>query len=89
MLVFLNLGAIVSAVGFYLATSLAVWAVTPWYSGDAQGLWQAYLNALPFLRWMLQGNLWFLNLMVCVWAAYRLGAWSLSLRHDAQPALPQ
>ncbi len=89
-LVALNIGAVLSAIVFYLVTSLVVWCATPWYPTGIEGLSQAYWNAIPFMRWMIQGNLLFLNLLALTWLGYRAASeWAWSVDHDAQPVLPQ
>lgn len=87
-LIRLNVGAAVSAVLFFAVTSWVVWTSTPWYSADWAGLSQAYLNALPFLRWMLQGNVVFLHGLLVVWIGYRAAACAVGA-NDVRPALPQ
>lgn len=83
----LNVGAFLAAVLFYLITSFVVWSGTPWYPSSFAGLSQAYWNAVPFLRWMIQGNLLFLNALAVAWLSYRAVA-ALPIK-NAQPALPQ
>ncbi len=87
-LVRLNAGAAASAVVFFVVTSAVVWTSTPWYSQDWAGLSQAYLNALPFLRWMLQGNVIFLHSLLLLWVGYR-GLAGVLVTNDVRPALPQ
>ncbi len=89
-LVALNIGAVLSAIVFYLVTSLVVWCATPWYPTGIEGLSQAYWNAIPFMRWMIQGNLLFLNVLALTWLGYRaVSEWAWSVDNDAQPVLPQ
>jgi len=84
----LNVGAVLAAVVFYVVTSFVVWSATPWYPSGFAGLSQAYWNAIPFLRWMIQGNALFLNALATAWLTYRaVSLWALE--NDAQPALPQ
>lgn len=84
----LNLGSVLAAVVFFVVTSFVVWIATPWYPSGFAGLSQAYWNAIPFLRWMIQGNLLFLNALATAWLTYRaVSLWALE--NDAQPALPQ
>lgn len=85
----MNLGAVLSAFVFYGVTSFVVWSSTTWYPAGFEGLSQAYWNAIPFLRWMIQGNLLFLNALAIVWLTYRvISVRSLPI-NDAQPVLPQ
>ena len=44
---------------FYVATNLAVWRFLDYYTHDAAGLVSCYLHALPFYRWMLYGDLFY------------------------------
>lgn len=61
-LLFGNGSAIVSAFVFFVVVNFAVWAFTPWYQGEgAAGLISCYAAAVPFLIWMLLGNLFFFN----------------------------
>lgn len=83
----LNVGAFLAAILFYLITSFVVWSGTPWYPSSFAGLGQAYWNAVPFLRWMIQGNVLFLNALAVAWLSYRAVA-ALPIK-NAQPALPQ
>lgn len=53
------LGSIGGAVFFYVATNFAVWAFSPWYSHNLQGLLFSYEMALPFFRFTLAGDLFF------------------------------
>ena len=87
-LIRLNAGAAVAAVVFFVVTSTVVWTSTPWYSQDWAGLSLAHVNALPFLRWMLQGNVVFLHGLLLVWLGCRALA-GLAGANDVRPALPQ
>lgn len=53
------LGSIGGAVFFYLATNFAVWAFSPWYPHNIQGLLLSYEMALPFFRFTLLGDVFF------------------------------
>ena len=87
-LALLNLGSVVAAIVFYTVTSFVVWSATPWYPDGFGGLSLAYWNAIPFLRWMIQGNLVFLNSLAIVWLVYRTALATVPT-NDAQPVLPQ
>ncbi len=54
----------VPATAFYVVTNLAVWAFTPYYTKSLAGLAQCYVAGLPFYRWMLAGDLFFLGIFV-------------------------
>ena len=60
----------VPATAFFLVTNLAVWAANSIYARTAEGLVQCYVQALPFYRMMLAGDICFLCLITaCVAAA--------------------
>ena len=68
------LATIAGSLIFYLATNAAVWAFSPWYSHDLQGLLLSYTLALPFFRATLLGDLLF--------SAVFFGAYELALHID-------
>lgn len=49
---------------FYLFTNFAVWAFSPWYAPTLQGLMLSYTMALPFLKYTLLGDLFFVGVFV-------------------------
>ena len=64
----------VPATLFFVVTNFAVWASTPYYAKTLAGLGRCYAAAIPFYRWMLAGDLFFLGLLVgCLVVAQ---AWS-------------
>ena len=66
---------------FFLATNLMTWVVTPWYPRSAAGLLQCYVNAIPFFRYTVAGDLLFAGLLFGGYALlravvrYRATAW--------------
>ena len=54
---------------FFLATNLATWYVTPWYPRTGMGLWQCYVNAIPFFRYTAAGDLAFAGMLFGGYAA--------------------
>jgi hypothetical protein len=76
-----------SALIFFLVTNFAVWAFSPMYSANAAGLVKCYVAALPFLRNMLTGDLfWGLLLFGGYWLvqgvrAANAGTTALRARH--------
>jgi len=54
----------VPATLFFIVTNFAVWAFTPYYQKTLHGLAECYWMALPFYRWMLAGDLFFLSALV-------------------------
>jgi hypothetical protein len=72
------LGALVPAITFYLSTNFAVWAFNRWYPTTWQGLVECYVQAIPFFRTMLAGDVCY----VCVvFGAYALA--TMRVGHDA------
>jgi hypothetical protein len=64
-----------SSLLFFLVTNLAVWAFGSMYAADAGGLLKCYVAALPFLRNMLAGDLfWGLILFGGYWLAQTVRA---------------
>lgn len=48
---------LVNSLIFFLVTNLAVWALSPIYAANAAGLVKCYIAALPFLKNMAAGDL--------------------------------
>jgi hypothetical protein len=64
-----------SSLTFFVITNFAVWAFSPMYAANAAGLLKCYIAALPFLRNMLAGDLfWGLALFGSYWAAQSMRA---------------
>lgn len=51
--------SLAGSVLFYVLTNLAVWAFSPWYSHNFQGLSECYLVAVPFFKNTLAGDLFY------------------------------
>ena len=54
---------------FYLATNFGVWAFSPMYAPTLDGLMLSYTMGLPFLKYTLLGDLFFVGMFV---GAYEL-----------------
>ncbi len=65
--------AAMPAILFYLVTDLVVWPGNEMYARTLKGQFESYIAALPFLRNMLSGDLFFTALIFGVrqWAASR------------------
>jgi hypothetical protein len=64
-----------SSLIFFLVTNFAVWAFSPLYAANAAGLVKCYVAGLPFLRNMVEGDLfWGLVLFAGYWLAQNLRA---------------
>ena len=60
----------VPATAFFIVTNFAVWTGRSLYEPTLAGLVQCYAQGLPFYRWMLAGDLFYVGLMAaCVAAA--------------------
>lgn len=53
----LLLSSVGCSLAFFLATNCMTWLVTPWYPRSAAGLWACLVNAIPFFRFTLAGDL--------------------------------
>ncbi len=45
------------SIAFFLTTNFVTWFVTPWYPRTAEGLAACFVNAIPFFRYTLAGDL--------------------------------
>ena len=52
---------------FWLATNFAVWAFQSGYEKTLAGLMQCYWAAVPFYRWMLAGDMFYLAVLLVCW----------------------
>ena len=59
------------AIFFFLTTNAAVWAFGTMYTHDLTGLSQSYIQALPFFRNSLLGDLFFTGILVGSYQALR------------------
>jgi len=66
---------------FYFATNFAVWAFESDYARSWNGLLHCYLAAVPFFRWMLAGDAFYLAVL--------FGCAALSDVRFARPALAE
>lgn len=53
---------------FFVVTNFAVWAFQSDYEKSLAGLVQCYVAAVPFYRWMLAGDVFYLVVMFGCWA---------------------
>jgi hypothetical protein len=56
--------ALLPATIFYIVTNFAVWAFQSNYEKSLAGLGQCYLAAVPFYRWMLGGDVFYLAVLL-------------------------
>ncbi len=61
-----------ASVFFFLTTNLAVWAFSPWYSQDLAGLIYCFQLALPFFRYTLLGDLFYVSVIFGAFELVRL-----------------
>lgn len=55
--------SLLSSVIFYLITNFAVWGFGNWYPFTVSGLMQSYIMAIPFFKWTLLGDLFYVTVM--------------------------
>ncbi len=60
--------AIVPATSFYIVTNFAVWAFQSSYEKSLAGLAECYWAAVPFYRWMLTGDLFYVGVLLACFA---------------------
>lgn len=54
---------------FFVVTNFAVWAFQSDYEKTLSGLLRCYVAAVPFCRWMLAGDIFYLAILFGCWAA--------------------
>jgi hypothetical protein len=62
---------LVPATIFFLATNFAVWAFQSDYDKSLGGLGECYVAAIPFYRWMLAGDIFYMSVLASCWLAAR------------------
>jgi hypothetical protein len=60
---------LVPAALFFVVTNFAVWAFQSDYEKSLAGLIQCYAAAVPFYRWMLAGDVFYLAVLLVCWSA--------------------
>ncbi|MCA9247023.1 MAG: hypothetical protein KDA42_07910 [Planctomycetales bacterium] len=60
--------SLLPATVFFLTTNLAIWMFRPWYEPNLAGLVECYTAAIPFFRWMLMGDLFYVAAIFGVYA---------------------
>jgi hypothetical protein len=78
--------SLVGSTFFYLITNFAVWAEGRMYSLDFSGLIHCYVNALPFYRNMLAGDLVYSGVLFGAYALIVYGMKSVRRRAVVVPA---
>lgn len=68
--------SLIASIAFFLVTNMVVWAEGRFYSTDAAGLIRCYLQALPFFRNTLLGDLFFSCFLFGSYAAILRGNWT-------------
>ena len=68
--------AIVPATLFYIVTNFAVWAFQSDYPKTLAGLGQCYWAAVPFFRWMLAGDIFYLAVLLACLAVAGAPRWN-------------
>jgi len=74
----ITLATLAGGLLFYLTTNFAVWAFSPLYALTLEGLMLSYTMALPFLKYTLLGDLFFVGVFV---GAYELALAVLYRKH--------
>ncbi|MEX2307328.1 MAG: DUF6580 family putative transport protein [Pirellulales bacterium] len=69
---------------FFVVTNFAVWAFQSDYDKSLVGLGQCYWAAVPFYRWMLAGDVFYLAVLLACWLL--AGASLQKVEHAVEPA---
>jgi hypothetical protein len=62
---------LVPATVFFVVSNFAVWAFHSDYAKTLGGLAECYWAAVPFYRWMLAGDFFYMGLLAACWFAAR------------------
>lgn len=73
--------SISGSVLFYITTNFSVWFFGRWYEHTMEGLAQSYINALPFFRNTLIGDLFF---TILIFGTYKISIFILQNKKFAQ-----
>jgi hypothetical protein len=68
---------------FYLVTNFAVWAFKSNYEKSFAGLMQCYWIAVPFYRWMLAGDMFYLTVLFACWMLAGAPSFSTQRQREA------
>lgn len=61
---------------FFLVSNFAVWAFQSDYVKTLSGLAECYWAAVPFYRWMLAGDIFYLTVLLACWSL--AGGWAMA-----------
>lgn len=64
---------LMTSLSFFIITNGAVWAFSPWYEKSFLGLLEAYEMGLPFLRFMLVGDVLYMATATALFARFPTG----------------
>ncbi len=60
-------GTLMASVIFYIITNFGSWLILPIYSKDISGLMQSYTMAIPFFKYSLAGDLFYLAVSIGIY----------------------
>jgi hypothetical protein len=60
---------LVPATAFFIVSNFAVWAFQSDYEKSLAGLTECYAAAIPFYRWMLAGDIFYVGVLAACWLA--------------------
>lgn len=60
-------GTLTSSVIFFLVTNFAVWTFSSWYQHNWQGLIYCYTLALPFFKYTMLGDLFYVGVLFSIY----------------------
>jgi hypothetical protein len=78
----LMLCGFVPATLFFITSNFAVWAFQSDYEKSFQGLTECYIAAVPFYRWMLAGDIFYMTVIAGCWFAATIGSTNASTARE-------
>lgn len=73
---------LVPAITFYIVSNFAVWAFLSDYDKSLAGLVECYVAAVPFFRWMLIGDVFYMSVLAGCWIVANLGVHAESIERE-------
>jgi hypothetical protein len=73
---------LVPATAFFVVSNLAVWAFQSDYEKSLAGLMECYAAAVPFYRWMLAGDIFYIGVLAACWLAANVAVGTARVEQD-------
>jgi hypothetical protein len=73
---------LVPATAFFVVSNFAVWAFQSDYEKSLAGLFECYAAAVPFFRWMLAGDIFYIGVLAACWLAANVAVGNARVEQD-------